>query len=101
MSVIVIMKIPADTDTFRASLDERADDYRSLKEQAQAAGGIHHQYIVGDGFGVLLDEWETLEAFQAFFAQQAIQEFTAAVGGDTSVPAEITVGVAVDSPDKY
>lgn len=101
MSVIVMMKIPADTDVFRRSLEERADEYRSLMEQAKAAGGIHHQYIVGDGFGVLLDEWETVEAFQAVFAQPAIQEFTSAVGGDTSVPAEVTVGVAVDSPDKY
>ncbi|OHV37175.1 hypothetical protein BCD49_17720 [Pseudofrankia sp. EUN1h] len=32
---------------------------------------MHHRFVVGDGEVLAIDEWESVEAFQGFFASQA------------------------------
>lgn len=59
MSVIVTAKVPGDTDLFRKTLAERADDIIKISEQGRAAGCIHHQFAVGEGFILVVDEWES------------------------------------------
>jgi RNA polymerase sigma factor (sigma-70 family) len=38
---------------------DRADEFAKITEMARAAGGIHHRFGIGDGFVVIVDEWET------------------------------------------
>jgi quinol monooxygenase YgiN len=53
-----------------------------------------------DGFVVMVDEWETAEHFQRFFANPELQAFIGSIGA-APVPPEITITDAVSSPDQY
>jgi heme-degrading monooxygenase HmoA len=99
MSVLVTMKVSGDTEQFRQVMETQPDRISGLAEQARAEGCIHHQFAVGDGFVVVVDEWETAEAFQAFITSDAI----AAVMGDMGAQGEpeITIAEAIDSPDRF
>jgi hypothetical protein len=100
MSVLVIGKFQGDTDVFRRSLTERAADLEKMAARARAAGGIHHRFGIGDGFVMVVDEWETVEQFQSFFADPEIQAFIGSVGA-APTPPEILIAEAVSSPDQY
>ncbi|MEN2741622.1 hypothetical protein ABCS02_27880 [Microbacterium sp. X-17] len=101
MSVLIATKFTGDTATFTSSLTERAGEYREIADRAKAAGALHHQFAVGDGFVVIMDEWETQDAFRTFFADPELQGFIASVGGDASTPPQVLVGEKIDSPDKF
>jgi quinol monooxygenase YgiN len=49
---------------------------------------------------VIIDEWETADHFQRFFANPDLQAFIGSVGADPAPP-EITITEAVTSPDQY
>ena len=101
MSVIVATKVFGDASVFTKSLDERADEFRAYSARGQEAGAIHHQFAIGDGFVLVIDEWESAEAFQKFFGDPELQAFIGSVGGDPNRAPEIVVGESVDSPDKF
>lgn len=100
MSILVIGKFQGDTATFRQALTDRADEFRKIADSARAAGGLHHRFGIGDGFVVIVDEWETVEQFQQFFAQPDLQAFIGSVGA-APAPPELTIAEAVVSPDQY
>ena len=50
---------------------------------------------------LIVDEWESADQFQQFFDDPSLQEFVAAVAGDTSTPPEITVRDAIESLDQF
>jgi hypothetical protein len=100
MSVLVIGKFQGDTATFRQALTDRADEFAKISEMARSEGGIHHRLGVGDGFVVIVDEWETAEQFQRFFSNPDLQAFIGSVGA-APVPPEITIAEAAASPDQY
>jgi quinol monooxygenase YgiN len=100
MSVLVIGKFQGDTATFRQSLTERADEFAKISEVARSEGGIHHRFGIGDGFVVIVDEWETVEQFQQFFSNPDLQAFIGSVGAAPGPP-EITVTEAVVSADQF
>ncbi|HEY7325776.1 MAG TPA: hypothetical protein VH520_13220 [Streptosporangiaceae bacterium] len=100
MSVLVIGKFKGDTATFRQSLTDRSDEYAKIADQAKAAGGVHHRFGIGDGFVVIVDEWASVDAFQQFFGNPALQAFIGSVGAEPGPP-ELTVVEAVTSPDQY
>ena len=64
------------------------------------AGAIHHRFGVGDGFVLVVDEWESAGQFQQFFSNPDLQAFIAAMGAEPGPP-EITVTEAVDSVDQF
>lgn len=99
MSVLVVIKVPGDTDVFRKALVDRADEFAATGERAKAAGAIHHRFAVGDGFVVVVDEWETAEQFKAFFGDPALQQFIGEIGA--SGPPETLFSEAVSSPDEF
>jgi heme-degrading monooxygenase HmoA len=101
MSVLVIAKIPGDTAKFRQSLTDRAGEYEKVVAEARAAGAVHHRFGIGDGFVLVVDEWETPEQFQRFFSAPELQAFVASVGGDPSSPPEVIVSEAVASADQF
>jgi len=100
MSVVIASKFQGDVATFRQALTDRAADFVKLAAEARASGGIHHRFAVGDGFVLVVDEWESVEHFQKFFANPDVQAIIAASGAAPEPP-EIIIGEAISSPDQY
>ena len=100
MSVLVTGRFQGDTATFRQALADRAGEFAKIAGMARSAGGIHHRFGVGDGFVVIVDEWETAGQFEQFFSNPDLQAFIGSVGA-APAPPEITITEAVASPDQY
>ena len=86
MSVLVIGKFQGDTAVFSQALIDRAGEFAKIADMAKAAGGIHHRFGVGEGFVVIVDEWESVEHFQQFFANPDLQAFIGSVGAAPAPP---------------
>ncbi len=100
MSVLVIGKFKGDTAKFRQALADRADEFAKISEASKAVGGLHHQFGVGDGYVLIVDEWESVEHFQKFMANPELQAFIGSVGG-AAEPPEVIVAEAITSPDQF
>ena len=100
MSVIIVGKFQGDTATFRQALADRAEEFEEIADRAQEAGAIHHRFGVGDGFVVIVDEWESVDHFQKFMADPDLQAFIASAGAGAGPP-EMIVSEAVSSPDEF
>jgi hypothetical protein len=100
MSVFVVGKFHGDTAKFRQSLTDRAGDWEKNGETARASGAIHHRFGVGDGFVLVIDEWNSVEQFQQFFANPELQQFIGEVGANPGPP-ELIICEAVASPDQF
>ena len=100
MSVLVIGKFQGDTAVFRQAVAERGEEFAKIAEAAKAAGGIHHRFAIGDGFVLIVDEWESPAAFERFFSDPSLQAFIGTVGA-APAPPEVTIGEAVASADQY
>jgi quinol monooxygenase YgiN len=100
VSVLITTKFQGDTAKFRQALTDRADEFAKIADTSRAAGGIHHRFGVGDGFVIVIDEWESIEHFQQFFADPGLQAFIASTGAAPEPP-EITVAEAITSPDQF
>lgn len=101
MSALIITTVKGDTAKFRQSLTERAGEYEKIGADARTKGAIHHQFGIGDGIVVIVDEWETVEQFQQFFSNPELQAFIGTVGGDTSSPPQVIVAEATHSADQF
>ena len=99
MSVLIIAKFPGDTAVFKKVLTDRTDELAGVAEQARAAGAIHHRFGVGDGFVIIVDEWESPQQFEQFFTRADIQALVGEMGA--SGPPDITVVEAIASPDQF
>jgi hypothetical protein len=101
MSVVITLKFQGDVAKFRQALTDHSDQFAKMAADARASGGgIHHRFAIGDGFVLVVDEWETVEHFQKFFANPDLQTLIA-MSGAAPLPPEITVGEAISSPDEY
>jgi hypothetical protein len=100
MSVVIALKFQGDVAKFRQALTEHGDQFAKMAADARGSGGIHHRFAVGDGFVLVVDEWETVEHFQKFFADPDLQALIA-MSGAAPQPPEITVAEAISSPDQY
>jgi heme-degrading monooxygenase HmoA len=98
--VLIISKFTGDTAKFRQALTDRAGDFARYGEMGRAAGAIHHRFAVGDGFVVVIDEWESQEHFEKFFGNPELQAFIGAIGASPGPP-EMIIGEAVSSPDQF
>jgi quinol monooxygenase YgiN len=100
MSMLITAKFQGDTAKFRQALVDRAGEFTKIADKARAEGAIHHRFGVGDGFVLVVDEWETAGHFQRFFADPELQAFIASVGAAPAAP-EVTVADAVTSADQF
>jgi quinol monooxygenase YgiN len=100
MSVLISAKFKGDTAVFRQALQERADEFAKITEGSRSVGALHHRFGVGDGFVLVIDEWESVEQFQQFFSDPALQAFIGTVGA-AQEPPEIIVAEAVASADQF
>ena len=58
MSFIITAKVYGDTDAFEKAAVNRAEEFTEISRRGKAAGAIHHRFGVGDGFILVLDEWD-------------------------------------------
>jgi hypothetical protein len=100
LSVLVIAKFTGDTAQFGQALADRAGEFAQIGERARSAGGIHHRFGIGDGFIVVVDEWESAGHFQSFFSDPDLQAFIGSVGADPGPP-DLIIAEAISSPDQY
>jgi len=100
MSVLIIAKFKGDTATFRQALVDRAGEFAKIAEESKAVGGLHHRFGIGDGYVLVVDEWESVEHFGKFMANPELQAFIGAVGGAPEPP-EVIVAEAITSPDQF
>ena len=99
MSVVIIGHVKADTQRFLDLLTSHKDVFERVSEDAKTQGVLHHQFLLGDGEVVIVDEWPTADAFKAFFeGNTEIPQLMALVDGQ---PPAFAVYEAVDSPDKF
>ena len=68
MSVLVVGKFQGDTAKFRQALIERGTEFAQIADRARASGAMHHRFGIGDGFVMIIDEWESPEHFRKFFS---------------------------------
>jgi quinol monooxygenase YgiN len=101
MSTLIVGKFPGDTATFRKALEERGNEFADIAERAKQAGCIHHRFGIGDGYVVIVDEWESPEQFQRFFSDPELQAFIASSGAAADRPPGLTVTEAITSPDQF
>jgi hypothetical protein len=99
VSVLVTMKVRGDTDQFRRFLVDDAERMREIAESAKQAGAIHHRFGVGDGYVIVVDEWENAGAFQTFISSDEIAEVMRDAGAQSEPEVDITE--AVESPDQF
>jgi len=100
VSVLIIGKFKGDTAKFRQALADRPDEFAKIAEESKTVGGLHHRFGVGDGYVVIVDEWESVEHFQKFMANPDLQAFIGSVGGAPEPP-EVIVAEAITSPDQF
>ena len=100
MSVLMTMRVQGDTDQFRSYLESGADDMRAIADAAREAGCLHHRFGVGDGFVLVVDEWESPEHFQRFFEGNEQLATVMRNAGAQSEP-EVVFTEAVSSPDEF
>ena len=100
MSVVVIGKVDVEPGIMEKLYAERADDFRTVMNEAKQRGAKHHQFLAGDGCVMLIDEWDAAEHFQEFFAGQPIIADLMMSAG-VSAPPEITIYDVMDSPDRF
>jgi len=74
--------------------------YEAFGQAGRAAGALHHRFAVGDGYVVVIDEWESMDHFEKFFSNPDLQGFIATIGADPGPP-EMLIGEAVSSPDEF
>lgn len=99
MSVLVTMKVQGDTDQFRRVLADQSDRIVALSAKARDAGCIHHQFGVGDGFVVVVDEWESADQFQSFITSPEIGAVMADMGAQSEP--EVEISESIYSPDRF
>ena len=100
MSALTVVKVPGDTTEFQKALADRGSEFEEIAERAKSAGALHHRFGIGDGFVLVVDEWESGEQFVAFFSNPELQAFIGSVGGSPGQP-DITVTEAISSPDEF
>jgi quinol monooxygenase YgiN len=97
---VIIGKFQGDTAKFGQALADRADEFTKIADAARSQGAIHHRFGIGDGFVMIVDEWESAEHFQQFFSNPDLQAFIATVGAEPGPP-ELIMAEAIASADQF
>jgi heme-degrading monooxygenase HmoA len=101
MSAIVIAHFPvADVDRAKRALASNASLLDEVTEDAKRLGCHHHRFLQADGELLVLDEWDSAEAFQGFFEGNAkVGRVTQAAGVEG--PPRVEVFSSVDAPGTF
>jgi heme-degrading monooxygenase HmoA len=81
MSVYMSLRINADPARLEEVAAGNRDMLLAIAQRAREAGCIHHTFAAADGEVVVMDEWESAEAFQRFFeAEEDVPKLLEQVG---------------------
>jgi heme-degrading monooxygenase HmoA len=82
MSVLMTLRLPVEPGSLEQAVAQHRDAFMSIADDARSRGCIHHDFYAGDGEVIVVDEWESAEAFQGFWDTQGgqIGEVMAAAG---------------------
>jgi hypothetical protein len=100
MSVLIVGKFTGDTAKFGQALTDRASEFVEIADRARSVGAIHHRFGMGEGFIVIVDEWQSVDHFEKFFSDPNLQAFIGSIGADPGPP-EMIVTQAISSPDQF
>ncbi|MEA2273382.1 MAG: hypothetical protein QOI98_2090 [Solirubrobacteraceae bacterium] len=100
MSVLITLRISADPAKLEAFGEENADVLKRITDDAKGRGAIHHQFYGGDGEVLVVDEWESGEAFQEFFSTQEEIPTVMQAAGATGEP-KVEVWRPLDVGDEF
>jgi|SRR5580704_6134679 heme-degrading monooxygenase HmoA len=99
MSVMVIVKVPGDVDKARSLFAERAEEMQAIAESGRAAGALHHKFAVGEHELIVVDEWKSAAAFEAFFSDPRIAALMA--DGGASGPPAVQIFETLETSDAF
>jgi heme-degrading monooxygenase HmoA len=81
VSVYMSLRFEADAEKLEQVAGQNREMMQSIAERARDQGCIHHRFAAHDGEVVVMDEWESPEAFQRFFeGDEDIPKLMQAVG---------------------
>jgi heme-degrading monooxygenase HmoA len=102
MAVLVTLRLTGDPARIEQALTSDADRLNAVAERAKGKGALHHRFHANaDGSGVLVvDEWETAEAFQQFFSESQEIGAMMAEAGVEGAP-QVEFWSAIDTPDAF
>jgi quinol monooxygenase YgiN len=81
MSVVMTLRVKADPARVEEFANANAELMQTIADRARAGGCISHAFYGGEGEVLVLDEWESAEAFQRFFdGSPEIPEMMGSVG---------------------
>lgn len=100
MSVMMVMRVEGDTERFRNFIETQGDALAEISEDAKSKGCLHHRFAIGDGYVLVIDEWESPEAFQGFFEGNDAIARVMAESGAQGEP-KISIAEAIESPDMF
>jgi heme-degrading monooxygenase HmoA len=69
---MMILRVPVDPAAMQRAT-EGNDDFLAIAEHAKQNGAIHHEFWAGTDEVLVVDEWDSPEAFRAFFEAQGPQ----------------------------
>ena len=85
MSVIVILIVPGDPVAAAAVFEAHRDEMTAIAQSGKAAGAIHHRVAAGINEIVIVDEWESREAWEAFSGDPQTAQLMLNAGAQTLV----------------
>jgi len=102
MTVLVTLRITGDPIRIEQALKSDPERLMEIAERAKAKGALHHRfYANADGSEALVvDEWESAEAFQQFFGESPDIGAMMGEAGVTSEP-EAKFFHRLDTPDQF
>jgi heme-degrading monooxygenase HmoA len=95
------LRVPADANELERRAAENPGRMQAIADDAKTRGAISHRFYANDAGDIMVvDEWESPEAFQAFFAAHPeIQDLMAEVGVTTEPT--VTFWRELDTHDRF
>jgi heme-degrading monooxygenase HmoA len=102
MGVLMTMRGKADAGAVEEHAAANPDAMRSILAKAIPHGLVSHRFYANDAGEVLvLDEWETPEGFQAFFAEAEPEIGRMMQAAGMTAEPEVTFWRKLDTNDDY
>lgn len=102
MAVMIVLQLEGDPARIQQALTSDPERLQAVADRAKSKGALHHAFYGNtDGNGaVVVDEWETAEAFQQFFSESQEIGQMMAEAGITNQPTP-TFWQKLDTPDAF
>ena len=103
MSVVVVTKFPGGkASNMEAIVGKHGEALTRVSDAGRRQGCLHHMFVEDtDGNVLVIDEWDSRESFDAFFAaSQGDIGPIAADAGVTGPPTSTTYRI-LDTPDRF